>query len=123
MKQQNLPLDKIISTSVFKMNVKCRDSLNEVDLTRDDCLIKDDLDFSISCDTVSLITEVEKRPEIYDHSKIEYADRKVRARAWNEICEIVVPNWSSLSKENKHAEGKNSLLRIYFVYIVCSLTA
>ena len=60
----------------------------------------------IMFDTEGFIAEVEKRPAIYDLHSEEYNDRTAKARAWDEVCEIMVPKWHALSELDKNAEGR-----------------
>jgi hypothetical protein len=47
-------------------------------------------------DTGRLITEVEKRPALYNKATPEYSDKHCKEKLWKEVCEAVVPNWSQL---------------------------
>ena len=61
-------------------------------------------------DTELLITEVEKRPPLYDFKLKEYSDKNIKERLWNEVCETVVSDWDTLSPEDKKEKGKKQCL-------------
>ncbi|XP_066137842.1 uncharacterized protein [Euwallacea fornicatus] len=52
-------------------------------------------------DSTRLISEVQKRPAIYDKNSIEYKDRTIRDRTWKAVCEAIIPNWSVQDEKNK----------------------
>lgn len=54
-------------------------------------------------DTDLLISEVEKRPALYNKQLKEYSDRNIKEKLWTEVCGKVIENWNDLtSKEKKH---------------------
>lgn len=59
-------------------------------------------------DTESFIAEIQKRPAIYDVNCELYLDRAAKVDAWEQVCEIMVPKWRSLSDELKNAEGERA---------------
>ncbi|XP_015179487.1 PREDICTED: uncharacterized protein LOC107068011 isoform X2 [Polistes dominula] len=71
-------------------------------------------------DTEKFIEEIEKRPAIYDVNRCEYNDRNAKMRAWEEVCQVMVPNWWRLSDEERNIEekslrGKWRNIRDYFM--------
>jgi len=48
-----------------------------------------------------LISEIEKRPALYDWSMKEYSDKSFKDRLWGEVCEAVVSEWSHLDGPEK----------------------
>jgi len=64
-----------------------------------------DLDFKI-VDSERLITEVEKRPALYNKATPEYSDRQCKGKLWIEVCEAVVTNWSRMDTAARVATGK-----------------
>ncbi|KAI5646545.1 alcohol dehydrogenase transcription factor myb/SANT-like domain-containing protein [Phthorimaea operculella] len=60
-------------------------------------------DIEIDIDT--LIVEVQNRPQIWDKSHKEYKDRIVKYKKWDEVCENVIDEWSSLSDKKKKQIG------------------
>jgi hypothetical protein len=64
-----------------------------------------DLDFKIF-DSERLITEVEKRPALYNKATPEYSDEHCKERLWIEVCEAVVPNWSRMDTTARVETGK-----------------
>ncbi|KAF7381345.1 hypothetical protein HZH66_013739 [Vespula vulgaris] len=71
-------------------------------------------------DTERFIEEIEKRPAIYDVNRSEYNDRNAKMSAWEEVCQVMVPNWTRLSDEERNMEekslrGKWRNIRDYFM--------
>jgi len=64
-----------------------------------------DLDVSI-CDSERIITEVQKRPALYDKATPEYSDKHWKQKLWMEVCEAVVPNWSRMDTTARVSTGK-----------------
>ncbi|XP_076236461.1 uncharacterized protein LOC143180551 [Calliopsis andreniformis] len=58
-------------------------------------------------DTEKFIEEIQKRPAIYDVNRSEYNDRNAKMAAWDEVCQVMVPNWARLTNEEKNVEEKN----------------
>lgn len=56
-------------------------------------------------DTEKFIEEIEKRPAIYDVNCSEYNDRNAKMTAWDEVCQVMVPNWARLTDEERNVEG------------------
>ncbi|XP_049882272.1 uncharacterized protein LOC126378131 isoform X1 [Pectinophora gossypiella] len=53
-----------------------------------------------------IVTEVQKRPCLFDTNHPNYGDRAEKARCWEEVCESVVPGWTALGLAEKFAAGK-----------------
>ncbi|KAL1497328.1 hypothetical protein ABEB36_008310 [Hypothenemus hampei] len=47
--------------------------------------------------TEKLISEIKKRPGLYNKKVKEYSDKDVRERLWNEVCRAIIPDWFELS--------------------------
>lgn len=52
-----------------------------------------------------IITEVQRRPCLFDTNHPNYGDRAEKARCWEDVCESVVPGWSALSLAERFAAG------------------
>jgi len=63
-----------------------------------------DLDLKIF-DSERLITEVQKRPALYNKVTPEYSDKHCKEKLWIEVCEVVVPNWSRMDTTARVATG------------------
>ncbi|XP_066443024.1 uncharacterized protein [Eleutherodactylus coqui] len=57
-------------------------------------------------DTDLLISEVKKRPAVYDQQEDNYSDRSKKQRCWDEICAILVPGWEESSQLEKSCKAK-----------------
>lgn len=57
-------------------------------------------------DTDLLISEVKKRPAVYDQQEDNYSDRNKKQRCWDEICAILVPGWEDSSQLEKSCKAK-----------------
>ncbi|XP_046974379.1 uncharacterized protein LOC124540736 isoform X1 [Vanessa cardui] len=53
-----------------------------------------------------IVSEVQKRPCLYDTNHMNYGDRAEKMRSWEEVCESVVPGWYTLGLTEKFAAGK-----------------
>ncbi|XP_028027590.1 uncharacterized protein LOC114241070 isoform X1 [Bombyx mandarina] len=53
-----------------------------------------------------IISEVQKRPCLFDTNDTNYGDRAEKTRCWEEICEVVVPGWTGLGMSEKFTAGK-----------------
>ena len=71
-----------------------------------------DLDFKIF-DSERLITEVEKRPALYNKATPEYSDKHCKEKLWVEVCEAVVTNWSRMDTTARVAKGKSVKTHFY----------
>ena len=47
-------------------------------------------------DSERLVTEVEKRPALYNKATPECSDKQCKENIWIEVCEAVVQNWSRI---------------------------
>ncbi|VVC94540.1 unnamed protein product [Leptidea sinapis] len=54
-----------------------------------------------------IVSEVQKRPCLFDSNDCNYGDRAEKIRCWEEVCESVVPSWSSLPETEKISAEKN----------------
>ncbi|XP_045507774.1 uncharacterized protein LOC123703723 isoform X1 [Colias croceus] len=54
----------------------------------------------------SIVSEVQKRPCLFDTNHMNYGDRAEKLRCWEEVCESVVPGWCTLPETEKLAAGK-----------------
>lgn len=57
-------------------------------------------------DSEHLIYEVEKRPLLYDISLPDYNDRAKKIKCWEEICELIFPDWSELTAAERDNRGR-----------------
>ncbi|PZC82938.1 hypothetical protein B5X24_HaOG209381 [Helicoverpa armigera] len=57
-----------------------------------------------------IISEVKRRPCLFDTNDPNYGDRAEKARCWEEVCECVVPGWAALPPPEKFAAGKETNL-------------
>jgi len=73
-----------------------------------------DLNFKIF-DSERLITEVEKRPALYNKVTPEYCDKHCKEKLW---IGAVVPNWNRMDTTARVATGKG--VKTHF-YVHCSL--
>jgi len=64
-----------------------------------------------------LISEIEKRPALYDCPMKEYSDKVLKNRLWGEVCEAVVSEWSQLDGPEKREKGKQCCFSIYLIQI------
>ncbi|CAG9771618.1 unnamed protein product [Ceutorhynchus assimilis] len=58
-------------------------------------------------DSEQLITEVEKRPSLYDKNIKEYNDKNVREKLWREVCEAIIMNWKEVNPECKEKTARD----------------
>ncbi|XP_020296913.1 uncharacterized protein LOC109861604 isoform X1 [Pseudomyrmex gracilis] len=58
-------------------------------------------------DTERFIEEIQRRPAIYDVKRGEYNDRNAKMTAWDEVCQVMVPNWAHLTDEDRNIQEKN----------------
>ncbi|KAF7382334.1 hypothetical protein HZH68_015253 [Vespula germanica] len=63
-------------------------------------------------DTERFIEEIEKRPAIYDVNRSEYNDRNAKMSAWEEVCQVMVPNWTRLSDEERNMEVQTAATEV-----------
>lgn len=53
-----------------------------------------------------IVSEVEKRPCLYDTNHKNYGDRTEKTMSWEEVYENVVPGWCMLGPAEKFAAGE-----------------
>jgi len=68
-------------------------------------------------DCEMLISEIEKRPALYDCSMKEYSDKNFKDRLWGEVCEAVVSGWSQLDDQEKREKGKQCCFPMYLIHM------
>jgi hypothetical protein len=73
------------------------------------------MEFKEVYDCEILISEIEKRPALYDCSIKEYSDKNFKDRLWGEVCEAVVSEWSQLDGREKREKGKQCCFSIYLI--------
>jgi len=56
----------------------------------------------------NLIEEIEKRPALYKKQLKEYSDINLKKKLWEEVCEVVIPDWNELSAQEKTKQGKSN---------------
>lgn len=52
------------------------------------------------------ISEIQSRPAIWDTKSDSYSNRGEKVKAWEEICELFVGNFSNKTAKEKNIEGK-----------------
>ncbi|XP_076043345.1 uncharacterized protein LOC143026586 isoform X2 [Oratosquilla oratoria] len=57
---------------------------------------------SFGFDTERFIIEIEDRPAIWDVRLKEYSNKILKAKAWEELCSIFVPNFNELDCQGKN---------------------
>lgn len=57
-------------------------------------------------DTDLLISEVKKRPSVYDQQEDDYSDRTKKQKCWEEICAVLVPSWEECTQLEKCRKAK-----------------
>ena len=77
-----------------------------------------DLDYNIF-DSEKIISEVQKRPALYDKATPEYSDKHCKHKLWTEVCDAVVLNWSRMDTTATVATGKKC--KNPFFYVHCNL--
>jgi len=61
-----------------------------------------------------LISEIERRPALYDCTLKEYSDKGFKERVWGEVREEVVSEWSQIDGPEKREKAKQCFL-IYLI--------
>ena len=56
-------------------------------------------------DTVKLVAEIEKRPVLYDARIAIMSSRELKPAMWLEVGRETVPEWESLSLEDRQKRG------------------
>lgn len=62
-------------------------------------------------DTDLLISEVKKRPSVYDQQEDDYSDRTKKQKCWEEICAVLVSGWEECTQLEKCRKGKKKMSR------------
>lgn len=52
---------------------------------------------------------VHERPELWDTECPRYSDRYRKKKVWDEVCELLTPDWAILSDRQKKQRGENHL--------------
>ncbi|CAG4993068.1 unnamed protein product [Colias eurytheme] len=65
----------------------------------------------------SIVSEVQKRPCLFDTNHTNYGDRAEKLRCWEEVCESVVPGWFTLPETEKLAAGMLCYLAHLRMYV------
>lgn len=60
-------------------------------------------------DTEMFISEVEKRPALYNARHKEYSDRDLKYKLWDEIAAAMYKNWDSLPGQECRKKGMKRL--------------
>lgn len=68
---------------------------------------------SLNCEL--LISEVEKRPALYNFKLKEYNDKNLKEKLWTEVCEALVRGWNDLSPEEKNEAGRCFLRQMKYI--------
>jgi hypothetical protein len=71
--------------------------------------------FKVAYHCEILISEIQKRPALYDCSLKEYSDKVLKDRLWGDVCEAVVSEWSQLDGPEKREKGKQGFFSIYLI--------
>lgn len=77
-------------------------------------------------DTQLFISEVEKRPALYNARHKEYSDRDLKYKLWDEIAVVMYQNWANLPGQECRKKGEISLLKyvvttfLQTVSIICT---
>ena len=58
---------------------------------------------------------VEKRPILWDKTSDLYKDRNKKRSAWDEVCNLFIPNYSELPDNVKNEKGKVVKIKFYLV--------
>jgi Alcohol dehydrogenase transcription factor Myb/SANT-like. len=70
-----------------------------------------------------LISEIERRPFLYDCSLEEYSDKGLKERLWAEVYEAFVSEWSQLDGPEKREKDKpcfsSILIQMHRFTLVC----
>lgn len=74
----------------------------------------------MSLDVELFISEIEKRPALYDIQLKEYSDRNLKTKLWPEIFEKYVENWTILvllRRQRKVSKMKDSIIFYYILFV------
>lgn len=75
-------------------------------------------------DTDRFILEVEARPALWDFESPEYSNKHLKTQAWDEVCQIVHPNFQSMKtsekagKCNVRTSGLKNIFTKNFNYVI-----
>jgi hypothetical protein len=61
---------------------------------------------TVTLDIELFISEIKKRPALYNTKLKEYSGRNLKHKLWIEICEQFVENWNDLSASEKANKGQ-----------------
>lgn len=70
-------------------------------------------------DTELFISEVEKRPALYDARDKEYSDRELKYKLWDEIAAVMYKNWGTLPGQECRKKGNTSSSICYNTHCFC----
>lgn len=62
-----------------------------------------------------LIIEVEKRPALFDFRLLDYSNKHLKEKLWNEVAEAVYSDWNCLSSEDRNEKGKQHKNTMFIV--------
>lgn len=65
-------------------------------------------------DTELFITEIEKRPQLYNKTLKEYSDRNLKEKLWSELCVMFIPDFSTLEDKEKKEKGNNNVENLIY---------
>lgn len=74
MSELNYPIGELLVSSVLDTNSPTEQLVSSV------------------LDTETIISEVEKRPALYNKHLKEYSDRNVKEKLWGEVCRRIIHN-------------------------------
>jgi hypothetical protein len=60
-----------------------------------------------------LISDIERRPALYDCTLKEYSDKGLEEKLWGEVCEAVVSEWSQLEGPEKRKKLSSFVSNIF----------
>ncbi|OCT73733.1 hypothetical protein XELAEV_18032697mg [Xenopus laevis] len=66
----------------------------------------------LNINTKLLIHEVQQRPALFNKTFPDYGDKYKKKILWDEVCEVLIPDWYELSKKEK-AERSSASGNIY----------
>ncbi|KAL4152835.1 hypothetical protein QTP88_000668 [Uroleucon formosanum] len=67
----------------------------------------------------NLIEVIEKRPALYKKQLKEYSDINLKKKLWEEVCEVVIPDWNELGAQEKTKQvSVNFTPKNYYFYFL-----
>lgn len=69
-------------------------------------------------DTNRFILEVEARPALWDFESPEYSNKHLKTQAWDEVCQIVHPNFQSMETSEKAGKCKYSTYFYHNIFVI-----